>query len=108
MARGSKTVRLRRRRLRLFRDNPYCTFCGGVMVLAKDRPNSVTIEHLVSRNHPLRGKITGKTVLACKRCNGQRGQAELEALPVEELWRRAGHLERMIAEREGVGDRETG
>ena len=89
--------RLARRRKRLFRENPFCPFCGTKMVSTENKPNSVTIEHLISRNNPLRGKINGKTMLACKSCNEQRGQEELDALPKEELWRRAGHLDRMLS-----------
>jgi len=98
----SNTKRLRRRRHKLFKENPYCFYCGEEMVLRESRgggiwpPNAATIEHLISRNNPLRGVIEGKTVLACKQCNEQAGAEEERALPIEELWRRAGHLKRMI------------
>lgn len=81
-----------RRRLRLFREDPLCPLCGKEMVLRPNRHDTATIEHLVSRNHPLRGKMKGETMLMCRRCNGERGADEERTMPIEELWRRSGRM----------------
>ena len=96
----SGQVRLRRRRKRLFRDDPHCSYCGVELVEAPNVPNEATIEHTVSRLHPLRGKIHGRRLLVCRQCNNEHNVSEERAMSTEELWRRAGHLERMLAQKE--------
>ena len=86
-----------RRRRRLFQENPFCSFCDCKLRERPNGNNAATLEHIISRNNPLRGKAEGKTVLACKKCNNERAAAEQRAMPIEELWRRGGHLERMLA-----------
>ena len=90
------TMSKRRRRERLFRQNPFCLSCGVKMGSVSNKRNSVTLEHIVSRNQPLRGKIKGRTILLCKNCNEGKAAEEERNLPKVELWRRAGHLERML------------
>ena len=85
-----------RRRKRLFREDPFCGYCGVELTEAPNVSNEATLEHAVSRLHPLRGKVQGKTLLVCKGCNGEHGAAEQRALSIEELWRRAGHYDRMV------------
>ncbi len=94
MSRRRNQARSRRRRL--FREHPFCTYCECKLRETVNTPDAATLEHVISRNHPLRGKIEGRTFLACKQCNNERQAAEQRAMPIEELWRRAGHLERMV------------
>ena len=69
-----------RRRKRLFREDPFCGYCGVELTEAPNVSNEATLEHAVSRLHPLRGKVQGRTLLVCKGCNGEHGAAEQRAL----------------------------
>jgi len=77
---------------------PHCRYCGTGLVHFNPGPrqrkgellpdNFATIEHVYSR---IQGRpAQGKLMLACKRCNEERGAAEQAALPLEELHRRSG------------------
>lgn len=75
-----------------------CYHCGALMVIRNlgPRPDYIpadlaTIDHLDSRWNPERGKHPNKSrrVLACARCNWERGRAEERAQPIEELRRRS-------------------
>ena len=86
-----------KRREKLFKENPHCYYCNVLTIF--DRPtkhnkgrgwqpdNLATIEHLYSRFDPRR-KIPNtnnerRHVLACYKCNHERGKAEVNALPRE-------------------------
>lgn len=84
-------VRRKKQRLRLFKVQAgLCYWCQGPMRM-KDNgtvkggwQDGATIDHLHHRGHPLRGTVTATNVcthvLACKRCNSERGiQAWLPA-----------------------------
>lgn len=87
----ANTRRLRKRREKLWLENPRCRFCGihtllksseGVAQPEKDR--LATIEHLDSRYKSDRGTHNGeRTTLACWRCNNDRNKVEQEAIPIE-------------------------
>ena len=42
-----------------------------------------TVDHIITRNDPRRGKIKGKTVLACNQCNNKRNCKEERQLQKE-------------------------
>ncbi len=74
------------RRRQLWRSDPRCFWCGRVTRFdAYDEPDAATVEHLYSRRHPKRGradKHLPSVVLACKRCNNERGAPGAEAREV--------------------------
>lgn len=78
-----------RMRLRLFRANPFCFWCGCGVVLEVDqpsRPDLATVDHLYSRWHPDRELNYQRQrgvlhVLACRICNGERASAEQDRRP---------------------------
>ncbi len=93
--------RYKRRRTRLFNENPHCPFCGVLMVLPESLPdygprikvfpdNLCTIEHLFSKLNPEKPK-QGKTMICCKKCNEDRARAEESKLSIEEKQQRANH-----------------
>lgn len=90
----------REQRLRLWRRNPRCYYCGIYTVninragnrRAKDfRDDEATLEHLHSRLNPERGQHPGKRthVIACRKCNLEKARQEAAALGAEELRRRS-------------------
>jgi 5-methylcytosine-specific restriction endonuclease McrA len=94
------TPRLRKRRERLWKQDPRCFYCGRVTVLKQcgrhetEPDNLATLEHLRSRldagrQEPNDGKAT-RTVLACRKCNNAKADVEVAALSAEELHRRSG------------------
>lgn len=94
----------RKQRERLFREQGgLCYWCKVPMSQPSRGPdrhkrknfadNEATLDHLDSRLSPTRrqrcdGEL--RHVVACRRCNEQRGKEEQAALPREELWRRSG------------------
>ena len=65
------------RRLLLWRKDPRCFWCGRVTIYATSgTPNAATLEHVYPRGHPRRAdpaRHLPSTVLACYRCNQERG-----------------------------------
>ena len=89
MASGGKFTR---RRLRLWKDNPHCYWCGIETVLADGErplpPDAATLDHIRSRFVPERAQKDGKwrqgiIVLACNECNHERGRMEQLFLAME-------------------------
>lgn len=86
-----------RQRRYLWSKNPNCHWCGQPTVLTYDggvQPeNLATIDHLRSRLHPSRREDAKpqerRRVLACWKCNHERGKAENDALSLDEKHRRA-------------------
>ncbi|MDQ3744531.1 MAG: hypothetical protein M3444_09125 [Acidobacteriota bacterium] len=76
---GASKSKPTRRRV-LWRRDPRCFWCGRVTDIKTEwLDRSATVEHLYSRRHPKRGrtdKHLPSTVLACKRCNNERGAPE--------------------------------
>lgn len=83
--------RIRRKRIKLWKEDPRCFWCGVVTVLLESKtaaeckknrsnPLRATAEHLVSRAHNLRTIASGFTynhiVIACNGCNSERGVRE--------------------------------
>jgi 5-methylcytosine-specific restriction endonuclease McrA len=66
-------------------------------------PNAPTVDHMISRNDPNRGKVEGKLWLAHSACNNQHGSNEVKALPKEELWRRSGRYPTSTGEHNALG-----
>jgi hypothetical protein len=73
------------RRLRMFRRDPHCYWCGVLTVLdAEGQSNHATVDHLYSKLHPLRAskhksgheRDNVLHVLACHKCNQARGEAD--------------------------------
>jgi len=89
--------RIKRRRIRLHQIDPRCHWCGRVTRLPKNNNDHsddiATIDHLRSRLDPRRREPNPskeeRTVLACRRCNEQRAQAEVAALSKQELQERS-------------------
>lgn len=81
-----KTLRMR---IRLFRADPHCFWCGVETVLetsAQGQSDFATVDHLYSRWHPERKTrhVRGDGVLhvlACSSCNGERAGAENQSIP---------------------------
>jgi hypothetical protein len=76
----------RRRTLNLWKKNDRCYWCGRKTIIFKYKrhkkvpPNAATTDHLISRLNPLRGNVRGITVLACNKCNHERGVREMRLL----------------------------
>lgn len=89
----------------LWNQDPRCHWCGRVTYLSerkggKSHSLDATIDHYFSRYHKdKRSKWGNPVVLACYRCNHDRGAQETKEQPIEELWRRANQTERMLDER---------
>lgn len=80
MSRKTHTSRLREQRIKLWKTNPNCYYCGKPTILVdtkktnhKHQHNFATIEHLYSINHPKRREPNidreKRRVLACYKCN---------------------------------------
>lgn len=74
------------RRLRFFRRDPHCYWCGVRTELnAEGKSNHATVDHLYSKLHPMRpayhkagsDRTAVLHVLACAKCNGERGLADV-------------------------------
>jgi|ERR1044072_790670 hypothetical protein len=74
-------------RLRLFRANPHCFWCGQLTLYgAVGNPLQTTVDHLYSRLHPERVNRYREQkgvlhVLACSACNNERGVCEQQGRP---------------------------
>lgn len=95
-------------RLQLWNENPHCYWCGKETLLIdlnnkrvkkQQWKDAATLDHLYTKYELDKRKSEGNPiVLACQECNHRRGAESTKAQPIEELWRRAGQLERMIQE----------
>lgn len=106
--------RMKRRREKLWRENPNCRRCGVPTILPVDLmvrygvagnqlqkhiPQHVidqmaTIEHRRSRLNPLRGSDRDEaTTLYCYKCNQESNNEELRSIPIEELRKLASHIQ---------------
>lgn len=89
--------RSRNIRLRMWRKNPHCYYCGIKTIWVERSggtalPHEATIEHLRSRLNPTRTEpcVDNKDrriTIACYKCNHERAELERQQIPVEE-WRR--------------------
>ena len=73
----------RKRRHKLFLQDPHCHWCGCEVVESQSRQknqqdNSATLDHLRTKFDPQRGEPSDKeqTVLSCYKCNNERGMAD--------------------------------
>ena len=79
--------RILKMRLRLFRANPHCFWCGQLTRYGAVRdPRQTTVDHLYSRLHPERASRYREQkgvlhVLACAACNNERGVCEQQQRP---------------------------
>lgn len=99
MARGKR--HLQRRRNRLFKEHPFCYWCGvGVILVSGPKikfypNNTATIDHIYGkldprRNFDSRGRRKNpSSVLSCLRCNQNRGREDELRVGIEEIRRRA-------------------
>lgn len=93
--------RKRRWLIRMWLRDSQCFYCHEETVLMmrrkrqiKLRQDAATIEHLRSRLHPNRQEPAHgdvRWVLACHKCNHQRGREDEAALSIDELHKRSGH-----------------
>jgi hypothetical protein len=72
------------RRRQLWNRDPQCFRCGcETDIRTANAPDSATVEHIYHRGHPKRRESTRRhlpdTVLACRRCNNERGAPAVEA-----------------------------
>lgn len=90
----------KRRRDRLFELNPYCHWCGCLLIRPEtikkketEPKNMATIDHLRDRLNPDRTKPNldhkKRLVLSCKECNEEKGRDSEKTLPIENLWARS-------------------
>lgn len=91
-------------RLRLFRANPHCFWCGQVTLYgAVGSPLQTTVDHLYSRLHPERVSRYREQkgvlhVLACAACNNERSVCEHRRQPfVPKLKERLTYAQRADA-----------
>lgn len=99
MGQAANRRKWRRKLMLMHRQKGSCYWCNCKMILlpvdlGRLRPlNLATIDHLRDRFHPLRREPSRnceeRTVLACWRCNNERGSAAQAAQPIEELRRRS-------------------
>lgn len=99
---SSKSQRLARRRLELFREQwALCWWCHEVCDMPvrgpkhKPRPRDATLDHLFDRFDPARtDECRGERryVMACWQCNHDRGLERMRAQPIEEIRRRSRRL----------------
>lgn len=79
LAKTSGALRVLSRKRRLFKQSPFCYWCGQKLVLELDLPTShniATIDHLYPRLHKAHQSNKHKVVLACRRCNHDRNVAD--------------------------------
>lgn len=103
---------LKRRRLKLWKENPHCSFCGVLTILpedvsrktkAPDPDNMATIEHVYSRLNPHRNikdkeerrraqkeEFGQRRILSCRKCNLERSEKEQSELSIDEKRQRGG------------------
>jgi hypothetical protein len=87
---------IRKRKLNLWKKDPHCFWCEELTIIHKHKQgrkipdNAATLDHIVTRLNPLRGKIKGRTVLACNRCNFLRGKMEEKMIKIEEETKHVG------------------
>jgi len=70
-------------RRQLFNKDPYCFWCGCLTTLGVDNPRLntlATVDHLYSRQHPLRSRRKHLKVLACFGCNQRRNNCESKGI----------------------------
>lgn len=97
-------IRQKRRKRRLFYEqDKKCYYCDREMVYYKPKPqmkqpppdNFATLEHLDDRYSPLRGIFremgVPRTVVACYRCNFERGKERTRQMTKQELRKRSVH-----------------
>ena len=79
---------------KLWHKDPHCHWCGTETVLrqrdgfGRMHPTDATLDHLFPKYHPLKGKtIRGEevTVLACYKCNNERGNTYMQEKKLEGL-----------------------
>ena len=95
----ANTSRLRKRREKLWLEDPRCRFCGiytllksGEGIAQPEKDRLATIEHLDSRYNSGRGTHNGeRTTLACWKCNNKRNQIEQELIPIDVKHERSRH-----------------
>lgn len=88
-------------RIRLFRANPHCFWCGRLvrMDVPHASPDLATVDHLYSRLHPKRDDSHREQkgvlhVLACYECNHWRGVCEQQQRPfIPKLKERLEHAQ---------------
>lgn len=91
-------------RRQLWAEDPKCHWCGIETQWPEIKGGSLpddaaTLDHLYTKYEMEKRKSEGNPfVLACNKCNHDRGVEATKEQPIEELWRRAGQLDRMIQE----------
>jgi len=84
--------RRKKRRLRLFKNNPFCHWCNCKLVWIDygrgekfKQPNNIaTIDHFYHKGDPRRVNNTIPSVLACGQCNKARGTQHNKEMQLKE------------------------
>ncbi len=95
---ASKMAQLRKR---MWNRDPHCYWCGcktifihrkGNKMVPPPEMNEATVEHYFSRYSPSRGKCPHiqRNVLACWKCNNERGRREQDSMPRDFLHKKSG------------------
>lgn len=92
---------IRKKKLKEWNKDPHCRYCGVETVLevkkGEDMDYLATIDHVYSRLSDKRRSENNhrekRRILVCFKCNQYRNDLEISKLPIEELWRRAGHYD---------------
>ena len=102
---------MRKRKLKLWRIDPHCHWCGILTVIREyephqsQLPNDATVDHLRSRWSKERGKDkTESTVLACYKCNQERNEKEQSSVPKVKAWERSGRYPKTFKELSPIFD----
>lgn len=112
--------RMKRRRTRLWNEDPHCRRCGVVTILPQDlasryklanvgdiskkvpkgiHEQMATIEHQRSRLNPLRGtNWEESTTLYCYKCNQEANDEEMRNMPVEVLQQLSQQHQKRVVE----------
>ena len=102
----ANTKRLRAIRRRLWEANPHCHYCGIETIWHSSKhnetlpDNAATIDHVISRLDPRRYLLpyypSSLFVLACSRCNHERGAREDTSLRQKVQWNSREHLKEIL------------
>ena len=107
----ANTKKLRKVRRKLWEQNPHCHWCGCLTDWYNPPngnlpPNAATIDHLLSRLNPERYYLPyypqSLMVIACYKCNTERGAREERELLQQIQWTTRANLKNLLTNRETV------
>jgi 5-methylcytosine-specific restriction endonuclease McrA len=91
-------IKKKRRRDKLFKKDPYCTYCNCELIHPKDLNNKVdnmcTIDHIIDNTDPNKYKKVNarkiNTVLSCNKCNSKKASVTKLYFDKIFLWKVTG------------------